>query len=268
MFPWVFWATAALTYKKLLGAIPALGGFDGPAPLLWADHSLCAATVCYCGTAKCQCCHELQIWMNIESARWISWLLNTTESAHGILYIQSRSIKVQFPCILLHCNPYGMINILTYMIMLSRINMYLLVISRYMYMLWPVYSWANDDVREYDNYSNIMYIIFIVFIVIINMIKLLFSSSLSWKLVVDPNSCFGNGHSSCINNFTVQNRSELRSRTKPKFCRTLGPTYVYNHDPGYPTLGKLSRMKKMLRKLGRILSWWFPTCSNMNGLRN
>ena len=45
-------------------------------PLCWREpiqqelpslHSLWAATVCYCGTAKCQCCHELQIWMKIES---------------------------------------------------------------------------------------------------------------------------------------------------------------------------------------------------------
>ena len=50
-------------------------------PLCWREpiqqelpslHFLWATTVCYCGMAKCQCCHELQIWMNIESACLIS----------------------------------------------------------------------------------------------------------------------------------------------------------------------------------------------------
>ena len=42
-----------------------------------------AATVCYCGTVKCQCCHQLEIWMNIESARFIDELVacwNRTET--------------------------------------------------------------------------------------------------------------------------------------------------------------------------------------------
>ena len=65
-------------------------------PLCWHEpiqpelpslHSLWAATVCYCGTTKCQCCHELQIWMNIESAWLISWLLK--QNKDRMICIQS-----------------------------------------------------------------------------------------------------------------------------------------------------------------------------------
>ena len=43
-----------------------------------------AATVCYWGTAKCEFCQELQIWMNVKSA-WLFVGSKTKQIPHMVL---------------------------------------------------------------------------------------------------------------------------------------------------------------------------------------
>ena len=95
--------------------------------------------VCYCGTAKCQCCHELQIWMNIESAWLTIWLLKQVKKPYMVLYVSNHgtiSTHVhfkpddQYPQRSCYADQHVLILVL-----------------KYMYMLWPLDSWANDGVR-------------------------------------------------------------------------------------------------------------------------
>ena len=81
MFLWVFRATVWPT--ELLGTIPPLRGWDGPALLAWANPTRAAKPSFPLGRDCMLLRHgevsilpyERQICMNIESAWWISWLL-------------------------------------------------------------------------------------------------------------------------------------------------------------------------------------------------
>ena len=149
MFPWVFRATV-LTHWTSRQNPTAAGEIR---PLCWREptqqelpslHSLWAAAVCYCGTAKCQCCHGLQTWMNIESSWLIRWLLKQNRDP---TWYDMYPIMVQFP---IPCDfkPHGMINIPTYIYIWSCYaeQPVLIVIWKYMCMLWLLSFWAKDSV--------------------------------------------------------------------------------------------------------------------------
>ena len=93
--------------------------------------------VCYCGTAKCQCCHELQIWMNIESAWLTIWLLKQVKNP---TWYYMYPTMVQFPRMYISTRW-----------SIPQRSFYadqhvLILVLKYMYMLWPLDSWANDGV--------------------------------------------------------------------------------------------------------------------------
>ena len=114
---------------------------DGPGSDMPSLHSLRAATVFYCGTAKCQCCHELQIWMNIESAWLLSWLLKQNRDP---TWYDMYLIMVQFPCSYMWICMVWPIS--QHIWSCCADQHVLIVILRYMYMLWLFNSWVNNGV--------------------------------------------------------------------------------------------------------------------------
>ena len=139
-----------------------LRGWDGPALLGWANPTRAAkpsfpwvATVCYCGTAKCQCCHELQIWMKIESAWLINWLLKQNRDPTWY-YMYPTTITMH-----LYANLYGMINIPTYMIISCRstsIDSYLKIYEHVVAFEFLGKRWCqrvNMSYHRWWNYHNL-----------------------------------------------------------------------------------------------------------------
>ena len=88
--PWNFWAES---HRSAGETVPLCwrGPIQQELPSL---YSLWAATVCYCGTAKSHCGHELQIWVNIESTWLMSWLLKQDPT-----WYDTHPIMEQIPCI-------------------------------------------------------------------------------------------------------------------------------------------------------------------------
>ena len=137
-------------------------------PLCWREliqqelpslHSLWAATVCYCGTAKCQCCHDFQIWMNIEPAWLISWLLKQIrDPTRYDMYPP----MAQCPCI--YISILMVWSISQHIWQCYADQPVLIRFFLYMYMLWPLNSWANDDVTAYIYIYVYMYMYICIYI--------------------------------------------------------------------------------------------------------